>query len=283
MDPSPRCCTGEDCLQRSRRQHAVVTALRTENYLPLLLVNHNPNPDPDANPNPKPYSHLNPYPVCPQELACSLAASNPAAQLVVLAVRGELASGTVKAVEAVATIRYAEPVFFESLSSKRCRACAVTSLRAALSDEQRPTEQQRSRGYRPSQQLSGSWRELQKHCMAVLAVTSAIRGYSRAAALCTAALALSDERQTHGHVRRFGLNWFKVRLWELTEFDAVLYVDSDAEVLGSIAPVFDLPADFAVVMDPNKEGYACANPRAHLPLSRAARWALLLSEWSPMA
>ena len=38
VDPSPRCCTGEDCLQRSRRRHAVVTALRTDNYLPLLLV-----------------------------------------------------------------------------------------------------------------------------------------------------------------------------------------------------------------------------------------------------
>ncbi len=40
-------------------------------------------------------------------------------QLVVLAVRGELASGTVQAVEAVATVRYAAPVFFESLSSRR--------------------------------------------------------------------------------------------------------------------------------------------------------------------
>jgi len=38
---------------------------------------------------------------------------------VVLVVHEELASGTVKAVEAVATIRYAEPVFFESLSSRR--------------------------------------------------------------------------------------------------------------------------------------------------------------------
>ncbi len=37
-DPSPRCCTGEDCLQRSRGRHAVITALRTDNYLPLLLV-----------------------------------------------------------------------------------------------------------------------------------------------------------------------------------------------------------------------------------------------------
>ena len=38
VDPSPRCCTGHDCLQRSRGRHAVITALRTDNYLPLLLV-----------------------------------------------------------------------------------------------------------------------------------------------------------------------------------------------------------------------------------------------------
>ncbi len=42
VDPSPRCCTGEDCLQRSRGRHAVVTALRTDNYLPLLLVSTRP-------------------------------------------------------------------------------------------------------------------------------------------------------------------------------------------------------------------------------------------------
>ena len=58
------------------------------------------------------------------------------------------------------------------------------------------------------------------------------------------------------HGRRFGLNWFKVRLWELADFDAVLYMDADVEVLGSLAAVFALPTDFAVAMDPNKEGYS---------------------------
>lgn len=38
-DPSPRCCVAEDCLQRGHRQrHAVVSALRTDSYLPLLQV-----------------------------------------------------------------------------------------------------------------------------------------------------------------------------------------------------------------------------------------------------
>ena len=54
-----------------------------------------------------------------------------------------------------------------------------------------------------------------------------------------------------------------MRLWELTDFDAVLYVDSDVEVLGNVAPAFDLPTDFAVAMDPNKEGYSCAPSHAH--------------------
>ena len=69
-----------------------------------------------------------------------------------------------------------------------------------------------------------------------------------------------------------------MRLWELTEFDAVLYVDSDVEVLGSVAPAFDLPTDFAVAMDPNKEGYSCAPPhnaRSLALLATRCRKALL--------
>ncbi len=67
-------------------------------------------------------------------------------------------------------------------------------------------------------------------------------------------------RQTHAvgvSARRFGLNWLKVRLWELADFDAVLYMDSDVEVLGGLEAVFELPTDFAVAMDPNKKGYSC--------------------------
>ena len=55
--------------------------------------------------------------------------------------------------------------------------------------------------------------------------------------------------------RRFDLNWLKLRLWELTEFDALLYLDSDVEVLGSLVPAFQLPTAFAVALDSNKAGY----------------------------
>jgi alpha-N-acetylglucosamine transferase len=56
--------------------------------------------------------------------------------------------------------------------------------------------------------------------------------------------------------RRFGLNWFKIRLWDLTQYDAVLYVDADVEVHAPhLAAVFDLPTDFAVALDLNKAGY----------------------------
>ena len=40
LDPSPRCCSGMDCLRldgRSRR-HAVVTMLRSDNYLGVAQV-----------------------------------------------------------------------------------------------------------------------------------------------------------------------------------------------------------------------------------------------------
>ena len=52
-------------------------------------------------------------------MACSLAITNPGVPLVVLAVRGELEPDTVTAAEALATVRYAEPVFYENVSSKR--------------------------------------------------------------------------------------------------------------------------------------------------------------------
>ena len=47
----------------------------------------------------------------------------------------------------------------------------------------------------------------------------------------------------------------------------MLYVDSDVEVLGNVAPAFDLPTDFAVVMDPNKEGYSCVSQHPFPTLS----------------
>lgn len=50
----------------------------------------------------------------------------------------------------------------------------------------------------------------------------------------------------------------KLRLWELEDLDALLYMDADSEVLGNISAVFSLPTDFAAVLDANKNGYSCA-------------------------
>ena len=40
LDPSPRCCSGMDCLRLDghRRRHAVVTMLRSDNYLGVAQV-----------------------------------------------------------------------------------------------------------------------------------------------------------------------------------------------------------------------------------------------------
>ncbi len=41
LDPSPRCCSGMDCLRSDgRRRHAVVTMLRSDNYLGVAQVAH---------------------------------------------------------------------------------------------------------------------------------------------------------------------------------------------------------------------------------------------------
>ena len=46
-DPSPRCCIAEDCLAAGhRRRHAVVSALRTDAYLPMLQARANQGEDP---------------------------------------------------------------------------------------------------------------------------------------------------------------------------------------------------------------------------------------------
>ena len=55
----------------------------------------------------------------PQELACSLAVSNPGLPLVVLSAAGELAPETAAAVQRFAELRIVEPLFFQSISSLR--------------------------------------------------------------------------------------------------------------------------------------------------------------------
>lgn len=70
-------------------------------------------------------SSIEPHPEAPafaaaQELACSLAASNPGLPLVVLTATGELTPATRRAVESFAELRVVEPLFFRSISSLRC-------------------------------------------------------------------------------------------------------------------------------------------------------------------
>lgn len=48
---------------------------------------------------------------------------------------------------------------------------------------------------------------------------------------------------------RYSLNWIKLRAWELTEWDAVLLVDSDVTLLGDLSHLFTLPTPFAAVPD----------------------------------
>ena len=81
----------------------------------------------------------------------------------------------------------------------------------------------------------------------------AVRIVSEGARIDSFQLADAD---THVIGVRFGLNWLKIRLWELREYDAVLYVDADVEVRTWTLPsVFELPTDFATVLDLNKAGY----------------------------
>lgn len=44
-------------------------------------------------------------------------------------------------------------------------------------------------------------------------------------------------------------NWLKLRAFGLTQYDAVLLVDSSAYMSGDISPLFNLPTDFAASWD----------------------------------
>lgn len=56
---------------------------------------------------------------------------------------------------------------------------------------------------------------------------------------------VSDIKQENQRNARFGLNWVKLRVWEWTEFDAVIMLDADTVVLGDLTHLFSLPTDFA--------------------------------------
>ena len=44
---------------------------------------------------------------------------------------------------------------------------------------------------------------------------------------------------------RFALNWVKIRVWEMINYDAILMIDADTTVLGDISHLFKLPTAFA--------------------------------------
>ena len=45
---------------------------------------------------------------------------------------------------------------------------------------------------------------------------------------------------------RFGKNWVKSRAWGLEQYDALIMLDADAAVTGSLSHLFNLPTDFAI-------------------------------------
>lgn len=50
-------------------------------------------------------------------------------------------------------------------------------------------------------------------------------------------------------------NWLKLRAFGLTQYDAVLLVDSNAYIGGDISPLFNLPTDFAAGWDQVRYGW----------------------------
>lgn len=51
---------------------------------------------------------------------------------------------------------------------------------------------------------------------------------------------------------RYGSNFIKLRTLGLTDYDAVIFVDSDVAVVGDLSPLLSLPVEFAAVWDQPK-------------------------------
>ena len=54
---------------------------------------------------------------------------------------------------------------------------------------------------------------------------------------------------------RYSLNWIKVRFWQWEEYDALLIIDADTIVRGSMTHLFHLPTNFAWAHNNGPEGY----------------------------
>jgi len=57
---------------------------------------------------------------------------------------------------------------------------------------------------------------------------------------------------------RFQINWTKLRLWQLTDYERVIYLDGDMFILENIDHLFSLPTPFAVAADTDRAfGRSC--------------------------
>lgn len=141
--PSPRCCSGSDCLEFDRGRYAILTTLRTDEYFPYL-----------------------------KKLSCSILNSNPGLKLIVATVINDLSEDVKTAIKLLGS--HVELVY---------------------------------------------WKEYR----------------------------LPNELR-----ERYSLNWIKIRAWELSQYDALLMIDSDTVVLDDVTHLFKLPTHFAAALDEDK-------------------------------
>lgn len=57
----------------------------------------------------------------------------------------------------------------------------------------------------------------------------------------------------NSYAARYGRNWLKIRAYGLTQYDAVLILDTDVAVVGDLSPLFSLPTDFAASWDQTRQ------------------------------
>lgn len=58
-------------------------------------------------------------------------------------------------------------------------------------------------------------------------------------------MATGKLKMSRRYFERFKKNWFKLRIWGLIDFDAIIYLDLDTSVQGDLTHLFQLPTAFA--------------------------------------
>jgi len=61
-------------------------------------------------------------------------------------------------------------------------------------------------------------------------------------------------------IKRFSINWTKLRLWTMEQYSKIVFLDGDMFVLENIDHLFDIPTPFAIPVDTDRQHLSKCSP-----------------------